>query len=74
MNDTRPIGLFDSGIGGTSIWHAVHKILPYENTLFIGDSANAPYGQRSKEEIIALSKKNIEWLLHREAKLIIVAC
>lgn len=74
MNDTRPIGLFDSGIGGTSIWHAVHKILPYENTLFIGDSANAPYGQRSQEEIIALSKKNIEWLLDHKAKLIIVAC
>lgn len=74
MNDTRPIGLFDSGIGGTSIWHAVHKLLPYENTIFIGDSANAPYGQKTKEEIISLSKKNIDWLLQRDAKLIIVAC
>ena len=74
MNDTRPIGLFDSGIGGTSIWHAVHKLLPYENTIFIGDSANAPYGQKTKEEIISLSKKNIDWLLQRDTKLIIVAC
>jgi len=74
MNDTRPIGLFDSGIGGTSIWHAVHKLLPYENTIFIGDSANAPYGQKTKDEIISLSKKNIDWLLQRDAKLIIVAC
>lgn len=74
MNDTRPIGLFDSGIGGTTIWHAVHKLLPYENTIFIGDSANAPYGQKTKEEIISLSKKNIDWLLQRDAKLIIIAC
>ena len=74
MNDTRPIGLFDSGIGGTSIWRSVHELLPNENTLFIGDSANAPYGQKSKEEIIALSKKNVEWLLNQNAKIIIVAC
>lgn len=73
-NDTRPIGLFDSGIGGTTIWHAIHKLLPYENTIFLGDSINAPYGQRSKEEIIHLSKKNTEWLLQQNAKIIIVAC
>lgn len=74
MNDTRPIGLFDSGIGGTSIWRSLHKLLPYENTLFIGDSANAPYGQKTKEEIIALSVKNVEWLIKHDAKIIIVAC
>ncbi len=68
-NDTRPIGLFDSGIGGTTIWHAIHKLLPYENTIFLGDSINAPYGQRSKEEIIHLSKKNTEWLLQQNAKI-----
>ncbi|WLD23215.1 glutamate racemase [Flavobacterium dauae] len=73
-NDTRPIGLFDSGIGGTTIWHAIHKLLPNENTIFLGDSINAPYGQRSKEEIIQLSKKNTEWLLQQNAKVIIVAC
>src|SRR5690606_18276890 len=73
-NDTRPIGLFDSGIGGTTIWHAIHKLLPYENTIFLGDSINAQYGQRSKEEIIHLSKKNTEWLLQQNAKIIIVAC
>ncbi|HLW41396.1 MAG TPA: glutamate racemase [Flavobacterium sp.] len=73
-NDTRPIGLFDSGIGGTTIWFAVHKLLPCENTIFIGDSAHAPYGQRSKEELIALSVKNIDWLLENNVKLVIVAC
>lgn len=74
MNNTQPIGLFDSGIGGTTIWRSLHNLLPNENTLFLGDSKNAPYGQRTKEEIIQLSKKNVEWLLSHNAKAIIVAC
>ena len=68
MNNTQPIGLFDSGIGGTTIWRSLHNLLPNENTLFLGDSKNAPYGQRTKEEIIQLSKKNVEWLLNHNAK------
>lgn len=74
MNNTQPIGLFDSGIGGTTIWRSVNKLLPNENTLFLGDSINAPYGQKSKEEIIQLSKKNADWLIKNDAKAIIVAC
>jgi len=74
MNNTQPIGLFDSGIGGTTIWRSLHNLLPNENTLFIGDSKHAPYGQKTKEEIIELSKKNVEWLLNHNAKVIIVAC
>ena len=74
MNNTQPIGLFDSGIGGTTIWRSLHNLLPNENTLFLGDSKNAPYGQKTKEEIILLSKKNVEWLLSKNAKAIIVAC
>jgi len=74
MNNTQPIGLFDSGIGGTTIWRSLHNLLPNENTLFLGDSKNAPYGQKTKEEIIQLSKKNVEWLLSKNAKAIIVAC
>lgn len=69
-----PIGLFDSGIGGTSIWQAIHELLPNENTIYLADSRNAPYGQRSKEEIIALSIKNTELLLELNAKIIVVAC
>ncbi|UUV20348.1 glutamate racemase [Paenimyroides aestuarii] len=74
MNDTRPIGLFDSGIGGTTVWQALHYLLPHENTLFLGDSMNAPYGQKTKQEIIALSKRNTAWLIEQGAKIIIVAC
>ncbi len=74
MTNSAPIGLFDSGIGGTSIWSEIHTLLPNENTIYLADSKNAPYGQKSKEEIIALSKKNTEFLLNLNAKLIVVAC
>ncbi|MHB1195763.1 MAG: glutamate racemase [Lutibacter sp.] len=70
----KPIGLFDSGIGGTSIWKEVVKLLPNENTIYLADSKNAPYGEKSSEEIIALSVKNTEFLLSKGCKLIIVAC
>jgi glutamate racemase len=70
----KPIGLFDSGIGGTSIWKEVVKLLPNENTIYLADSKNAPYGEKSSEEIIALSIKNTEFLLSKGCKLIIVAC
>lgn len=74
MKNSAPIGLFDSGVGGTSIWREIHTLLPNENTIYLADSKNAPYGQKSKEEIIALSKKNTEFLLNNNAKLIVVAC
>jgi len=74
MYDNRPIGIFDSGIGGTSIWAAIHELLPNEKTIYLADSKNAPYGQKSKAEIIALSKKNTAFLLEMNCKLIVVAC
>ena len=74
MNNSQPIGLFDSGIGGTSIWKEIHQLVPNENTIYLADSKNAPYGQKSKEEIIDLSIKNTEFLLNQNAKLIVVAC
>ena len=61
----NPIGFFDSGIGGTSIWKEVHQLLPNENTIFLADSKHAPYGEKSKDEIIALSIKNTEFLLSK---------
>jgi len=70
----QPIGLFDSGIGGVSIWMAVQKLLPNENTLYLADNKNAPYGLKTKDEIIALSEKNTEFLLNLNAKIIVVAC
>ncbi|MGL2994353.1 glutamate racemase [Flavobacterium sp. TSSA_36] len=74
MNNNQPIGVFDSGIGGTSIWKAIHQLLPNEQTIYLADSKNAPYGQKTKAEIIALSMKNTDYLLSLGCKLIVVAC
>ncbi|MBV2196156.1 MAG: glutamate racemase [Flavobacterium sp.] len=74
MNKENPIGLFDSGVGGTSIWKEVHSLLPNENTIYLADSKNAPYGLKSKEEILLLSVKNTEFLLNQNCKIIVVAC
>lgn len=71
---TQPIGIFDSGIGGTSVFKEIKALLPHEHTIYLADSFNAPYGNRSKEEIIALSIKNTELLIAKECKLIVVAC
>lgn len=74
MKKDNPIGLFDSGIGGTSIWREINLLLPNENTIYLADSKNAPYGLKSKDEIIALSIKNTEFLISKNCKIIVVAC
>lgn len=74
MDNNQPIGIFDSGIGGTSIWREIHHLLPNERTIYLADSKNAPYGQKSQKEIIALSMKNTDLLLEMGCKLIVVAC
>ena len=74
MNDSRPIGIFDSGVGGTSIWKEIHQLLPNEKTIYLSDSKNAPYGIKTQEEIISLSIKNTEKLIEMDCKLIVVAC
>jgi len=70
----NPIGVFDSGIGGISIWKEIVSLLPNEDTIYLADSKNAPYGQKSKENIIALSIKNTEYLIDKGCKIIVVAC
>lgn len=75
MSDSKsPIGFFDSGVGGTSIWREVVALLPHEDTVYLADSANAPYGRKSQDEITALSIKNTEFLLNHDCKLIVVPC
>ncbi len=70
----QPIGIFDSGVGGTSIWKEINMLLPNENTIYLADSANAPYGTKGKEAIINLSIKNSDYLIKQGCKLIVVAC
>jgi glutamate racemase len=72
--NNSPIGIFDSGIGGTSIWKEISALLPFEDIIYLSDNKNAPYGEKSKQEIINLSVKNTEYLLKKKCKLIVVAC
>ncbi|GFZ27332.1 glutamate racemase [Lactobacillus corticis] len=72
--DNRPIGLLDSGVGGLSVVKKVIAKLPQESTIFIGDNAHMPYGDRSDEEIIKLTKKSVQFLLQQDIKLLIIAC
>lgn len=72
--NSDPIGIFDSGVGGTSIWKEIRRLLPNESTIYLADSKNAPYGEKSKEQILQLSVKNTELLLEKGSKIIVVAC
>ena len=72
--DNRPIGIFDSGVGGLTVLGDIVKELPNESIIYIGDSRNTPYGARSEEEIYLLSKKLVEFLLEKKVKLIVIAC
>lgn len=73
MSD-QPIGMFDSGLGGLSVWREVVKLLPNESVIYLADSASCPYGPRPEEEIRKLSEKNVDFLISRGCKLIVVAC
>jgi len=70
----QPIGIFDSGVGGTSIWKEIHTLLPNENTIYLADSKFAPYGNKAKDKILELSTKNTKLLLEKDCKLIVIAC
>ena len=70
----NPIGIFDSGLGGLTIWKELHQQMPFDDTIYLADSKNAPYGDRTREEIRALSVKNTEYLLQKGCKIVVVAC
>ena len=74
MASNFPIGLFDSGIGGLSIYNEIKNSIPNESTIYIADNLNAPYGKKAESEIIQLSIKNTQKLVDLHCKLIIVAC
>lgn len=70
----RPIAVFDSGLGGISVLRELLRQMPHENFLYFGDSANAPYGTRSTEEIRSLTEQNAKMLFDRGAKALVIAC
>jgi glutamate racemase len=71
---SKPIGIFDSGVGGLSIWKEIQDLLPLESTLYLSDSKHAPYGPKGQKAILKLSIKNTEYLIDQGCKLIVVAC
>jgi glutamate racemase len=74
MADARPIGFFDSGVGGLTVLREVVRRLPDESTLYLGDNARAPYGPRSDEEVVRFSSECLDELAARDVKAIVVAC
>lgn len=74
LKKDAPIGVMDSGMGGISVLREIVSIMPQENFVFYGDSANAPYGSRSTEEIFQLTSHVVEKLLEQQVKAVVIAC
>lgn len=72
--DSRPIGVFDSGLGGLSVIKELNRVLPDENIIYFGDTGRVPYGTRSAETIVKYAKEDEKFLLSHDVKLIIAAC
>jgi len=72
--DPRPIGVFDSGVGGLTVLAELRRRLPAESTLYLGDNARAPYGPRGADEVRAFTLESVAWLLAQDVKLLVLAC
>ena len=70
----QPIGIFDSGVGGLTVAHAIKQILPGENLIYFGDTAHLPYGDKSEEAIRNYSQRITEFLLEHNSKVVLIAC
>ena len=73
-NSNRPIAVIDSGMGGLSVLSVLREVLPCENYIYFGDSANAPYGEKSSDEVRRITDENIGMLIENGAKAIVIAC
>ena len=74
MDNQKPIGIFDSGIGGLTVLNELQKILPCENFIYYADTKHLPYGDKSKEEIISFSKYIAKYFIENDVKAIVIAC
>ncbi len=74
VSDPRPIGFFDSGVGGLTVLREILRRSPHESTIYLGDNARAPYGTRPDEEVRAFSTEALDALVDRDVKAIVVAC
>ena len=74
MSDTRPIGVFDSGLGGLSCIKTICKLLPNENVVYFGDTARTPYGDKARDTIMRFAIQIVDFLAHQDVKMILIAC
>ncbi|MCE9650636.1 MAG: glutamate racemase [Parvibaculum sp.] len=74
MSDNRPIGVFDSGIGGITVLKALRARLPHEDLVYLGDMARLPYGTKSAETVTAYSLQTTKHLLTHDVKMVVIAC
>ncbi len=74
MSDPRPIGVFDSGVGGLTVLREILRRNPHESTIYLGDNARAPYGTRPDEEVRAFSLQSVDELVARDVKAVVIAC
>jgi glutamate racemase len=74
QSDPRPIGVFDSGIGGLTVLREIWNALPNENTIYFGDNGRTPYGTKSHDTIVKYSLQNMRFLLSQDVKMIVIAC
>jgi len=72
--DNRPIGIFDSGLGGLTVFKEIAEQLPHESLVYFGDSGRAPYGTKSRETVIKYTLQNIRFLLTHDIKMVVIAC
>jgi glutamate racemase len=74
LNDTRPIGIFDSGVGGLTVVKSLREQLPGENFIYFGDTAHLPYGNKKPVELFQYARNIVDFLLQQDTKAIVVAC
>lgn len=74
MSDPRPLGVFDSGVGGLTVLREIVRRSPHESTIYLGDNARTPYGTRTDDEVLAFSTQSLDALVERGVKAIVVAC
>jgi glutamate racemase len=74
VSDPRPIGVFDSGVGGLTVLREIVRRLPFESTIYLGDNERAPYGTRTDEEVRRFSAQALDALVARDVKALVVAC
>jgi glutamate racemase len=73
-NAERPIGIFDSGMGGLTVVRQIHRVLPREDLIYLGDTARVPYGTKSPGTVVRFACEDTQFLIQQEVKAIVVAC